>query len=115
MNWTALTDVAQLDTLRAESFDQPVLIYKHSTTCSISATALNRLERNWKDEEVGGLKTYHLDLLRYRPISRAVAEDFGIRHESPQVLLIHNGECVYDASHLSIGYPALKMQLGQLV
>ncbi|MCY7349474.1 MAG: bacillithiol system redox-active protein YtxJ [Cytophagaceae bacterium] len=108
MNWNLLTDVAQLDTLRAESFDQPVLIYKHSTTCSISATTLNRLERNWKTDEMGGVKAYHLDLLRHRALSRAVADYFGVQHESPQVLLIRNGECVYDASHFAIAYPAVK-------
>ncbi len=111
MTWHPLTDLAQLEILRAESFQQPVLIYKHSTTCSISATALNRLERNWNAGEMTHLKAYQLDLLRFRPISNAVAEQFDVRHESPQVLILRDGVCVYDASHLGISYPAVKAQV----
>ena len=59
MNWNTLTDVSQLENIKEESFKNPVLILKHSTTCSISATALNRLERNWKQDKVGDLKPYY--------------------------------------------------------
>lgn len=111
MTWHPLTDLSQLETLRAESFQQPILIYKHSTSCSISSTALNRLERAWNAQEVGHLKAYQLDLIRYRAVSNAVAAEFGVRHESPQVLILRDGVCVYDASHLGISYPAVKAQV----
>lgn len=111
MTWNPLTELSQLETLRAESFQQPVLIYKHSTTCSISATALNRLERAWNAQDMGHLKAYQLDLLRHRAVSNAVAAEFGVRHESPQVLILRDGVCVYDASHLGISYPAVKAQV----
>lgn len=111
MTWHPLTELSQLETLRAESFQQPILIYKHSTTCSISSTALNRLERAWNAREMEHLKAYQLDLLRYRAVSNAVAEAFGVRHESPQVLILRDGVCVYDASHLGISYPAVKAQV----
>ena len=48
------------------------------------------------------LPIYYLDLLRFRPLSAHIAEQFGIRHESPQLLLIQDGECRYDASHMGI-------------
>lgn len=105
MNWNKLTTDTQLDTIKAESASQPVLIFKHSTTCSISAMALSRMERNWSDE--AGIKPYILDLLANRPLSRAIAETFGVDHQSPQVLLIQNGECVYDNSHMGISFQAL--------
>jgi bacillithiol system protein YtxJ len=111
MTWHPLTDLAQLETLRAESFQQPILIYKHSTSCSISATALNRLERSWNAHEMTHLKAYQLDLLRYRPVSNAVAEQFEVAHESPQVLILRDGVCVYHASHFGISYPAVKAQV----
>lgn len=111
MTWHPLTDVSQLEILRAESFQQPVLIYKHSTSCSISSTALNRLERAWNAHEMADLKAYRLDLIRYRAVSNAVAAEFGVRHESPQVLILRDGACVYDASHLGISYPAVKAQV----
>jgi bacillithiol system protein YtxJ len=106
MNWHRLTNTAQLDQLIAESEEQPVLIFKHSTTCSISAMALSRMERNWSD--AAGIKPYYLDLLSYRPISNQIAETFGVQHQSPQVLLIQNGECVYDASHMAISFQTLQ-------
>jgi bacillithiol system protein YtxJ len=102
MNWEKLTDIAQLETIKTESAANPVLIFKHSTRCSISATAMARLERNWKSENPKGLKTYYLDLIAYRPVSAKIEADFHIEHQSPQVLLIKNGKCVYDASHMAI-------------
>lgn len=107
MNWNQLTDLSQLETIKEESKQQPILILKHSTTCSISSTALNRLERNWKQESVGELKPYYLDLLKFRPISNEIANTFGVEHQSPQVLLIQNGECIYNASHFDISFAEL--------
>ena len=101
--WQPLTQVEQLDALVQESHEHPVLIFKHSTSCSISAAAKSKLERQWSDAGLPAeAKLYYLDLLRYRPISGEIAERFGIRHESPQLLLIQNGECRYDASHMGI-------------
>jgi bacillithiol system protein YtxJ len=56
---------------------------------------------------------YYLDLLTYRPISNSVAEIFHIGHESPQVLVIRNGECIYDESHIGITMEGILEQSGQ--
>ena len=101
MEWNELTSVNQIEALVTLSATKPVLIFKHSTRCSISATALNRFERHYK---VGTIEPYFLDLLAYRDISDALAERFGVEHQSPQVLLISNGECIYTASHFEIDY-----------
>jgi bacillithiol system protein YtxJ len=114
MKWTALTSITQLEEIKEISKQQPVLLFKHSTRCSISATALSRLERSWKDEEMVPLKPYFLDLIAYRPVSNAIAEIFGVQHQSPQVLIIHKGECVYHTSHLDIAYSYLKSKVEQL-
>ncbi len=106
MNWNKLTSEAQLDAIKEESARQPVLIFKHSTSCSISAMALSRMERNWSEQL--GVKPYYLDLLANRPISNKVEQEFGIEHESPQVLLIKNGTCIYDASHMAISFAGLQ-------
>jgi bacillithiol system protein YtxJ len=108
MNWIALENEAQLAAIQNESEQTLVLIFKHSTSCSISATALGRLERNWKPEEMAEVKAYYLDLLSYRDLSRQIAQRFGIVHESPQVLIISKGQCVYHASHLGISYAEVK-------
>jgi bacillithiol system protein YtxJ len=114
MKWNILNNNTQLEEIKKISEEQPVVVFKHSTRCSISATALNRLERNWKEEEMSVVKPYFLDLLSYRPVSNAIAETFGVHHQSPQILVIHKGACVYHTSHMDISYPGLKAQLSQL-
>jgi bacillithiol system protein YtxJ len=107
MNWNKLQDSAQLQHIKEESAQQTVLIFKHSTTCSISRATLDRLERNWKEEEMKNLKPYYLDLLSFRSISNEIAHTFDVQHESPQVLVIKNGAVIYHNSHFGIDYKSL--------
>jgi bacillithiol system protein YtxJ len=111
MNWIPLTASNQLAEIKQQSNEQPVLLFKHSTTCSISKTSLNRLERNWKEEEMKGTKAYYLDLLTYRSISNEIAQLFGVEHQSPQVLIIQKGKSVFDRSHFDIDYSTIKNQI----
>ena len=83
----------------AKSQQKPQVIFKHSTRCSISAVALQRLQ---KAEQPSDIDFYFLDLIAHRDISNKVAQVFGVNHESPQVLLIKDGLCVFDESHLGI-------------
>ncbi len=111
MNWINLTDIEQIKTIVEESQHEAVLIFKHSTRCSISSTALNRLERAWNLENA---KAYYLDLIANRPISNALAEQFEVEHQSPQVLIIKNGNCVYHESHWDISYEGILPLLNEL-
>jgi bacillithiol system protein YtxJ len=111
MNWNKLTEENQLDEIKQESYNQPVMILKHSTTCSISATALSRLERAWNTDAAKDIKPYYLDLLKLRPISNKIAQEFDVDHESPQVLIIKNGKSVYNASHFDIRFDEIVKQL----
>ncbi len=99
MNWIDFTQEKQLDTIKEESKTKPVVIFKHSTRCSISSMAKSRLEREKTPE---GIIFYYLDLIKYRPISGKIAEEFQVHHESPQILVVKNGECIYDESHNGI-------------
>jgi bacillithiol system protein YtxJ len=99
MNWIPLTTEHQLTEIREASATKPVVIFKHSTRCSISAVAKSRLERAAAPEEIS---FYYLDLIKFRNISNRIEADFDVPHESPQVLLIRNGECIYDESHSGI-------------
>ena len=99
MNWIAFTEELQLAQIKEQSRLQPVVIFKHSTRCSISTMAKNRLERETPATDTS---FYYLDILRYRPISNRIAEVFHVHHESPQVLIIKNGECTYEESHNGI-------------
>ena len=111
MNWNELKEAKQLQNLTEESHQQPILIFKHSTSCSISRAALGRFERSWNDDEMKEVKPYFLDLLSYRAISKNVEDQFLVEHESPQVLLIRNGESVYNRSHLDIDYKNVRSEV----
>ena len=113
MNWIKLNSLKQLEEITHESQQNPVLIFKHSTTCSISHTALDRLERNYKTEEAGNLKSYFLDLLSHRDVSNAVAQKFGVVHESPQAIIIKKGKAFYSASHFEIDFKGIVKRLSQ--
>ncbi len=58
MNWIQLKTLQQLDEIKKESEEKPVLIFKHSTRCSISRMTLDRLERNWNTQEMVSVKPY---------------------------------------------------------
>lgn len=107
VNWIPLTEMSQLDEIKAESKTIPVMILKHSTRCSVSLMAKNTLDRNW-DIEQDKIKTYYLDLLKFRPISNQIAEEFNIHHQSPQILIIKNGICDYSATHSAIDVRSIK-------
>src|SRR6478735_4840636 len=101
MNWIKLEEEQELESIKDLSNSGPVIIFKHSTRCSISSTAISRLERSWNESEMANTKPYYLDLIAHRDISNKIENDFLVRHESPQVLVIKNGKCLYYASHLA--------------
>ena len=108
MNWIQLNSLQQLDDIRQKSKDKPQVIFKHSTRCSVSSMAKNRLERKEFPSEAD---FYYLDLIANRTISSQIEDDFKVYHESPQVLVIKNGECVYDESHSGINMDEIKEQV----
>ena len=109
MNWISLTEEAQLASIKSNSSQKPQVIFKHSTTCSISQMALGRFERATAPDTID---FYLLDLLNHRTLSEAIAEKFQVHHESPQVLLIKNEECIYDESHYGIMMDEIVEQAG---
>ena len=99
MKWIPLKIEAQLDEIKSnEGYS---LILKHSTRCSISAMAKRNFELSW-DELPSDARCYFLDLLNFRSLSSKIAEDFKIAHQSPQLLLIKDGECILELSHSDI-------------
>ncbi len=101
LHWIPLETIAGIEQLKARSHEVPCLIFKHSTRCNICTIAKYRLEDDW-DFGPAEMEAYYLDVVLFRPVSLQVAADFQVHHESPQVLLIVRGECIYDASHLDI-------------
>lgn len=111
MKWNELNNLQQLGQLLKDSHDKKVIIFKHSTRCSISRAALDRLERHWKQEELGEVQPYFLDLISYREISNQIQDVLNVDHESPQLILISKGAAVYHRSHFEIDYQDLKQQI----
>lgn len=96
MNWTSLDTAEQLNSIKQKPGYS--VIFKHSTRCSISMMAKRRFELDW-DRLPDEVPLYFLDLIQHRDISNQVASTFSVHHESPQLLLIKDGECILDQSH----------------
>jgi bacillithiol system protein YtxJ len=108
MNWIPLTNLEQLNGISdAEGYS---VIFKHSTRCSVSMMAKKRFEHDW-DAIPESTSVYFLDLISNREVSNAIAQKFSVHHESPQLLLIKNGECIYETSHGEISAEDLAEQI----
>ena len=108
MNWILLETIDQLAAIKqAPGYS---ILFKHSTRCSISMMAKKRFEFDW-DSLPAETSLYFLDLLKNRDISSAIATEFDVHHESPQLLLIKDGECIYEASHGEISAEATAEQM----
>jgi len=109
-NWYNLTEENMLEEIVEISFQKPVILFKHSIRCPISANAKDELQKNLdlKNTEV---IFYYLDLITYRNISNAITQKLAIPHESPQVIILKDGKPIYDASHWHIKAEDIKKLL----
>lgn len=105
MNWNNIQSTLQIDEAVEASHQKYQVIFKHSTTCPISSMAKMRLESKWDLDQVDA---HFLDLLNYRSVSNYIAEALEVHHESPQLILLKNGEVIYDSSHLDISVDEIK-------
>src|SRR5688572_19631956 len=107
MKWIKLTTEDQLQTLIEKSTHTPQVIFKYSNRCSVSDVARTRLEKKQAPSDVD---FYFLDIINYRSLSDRIAKEFGVRHESPQVLVIKKAERVFDESHMGIRMDEIEAQ-----
>ena len=101
MQWNSLSSLDEVQGLVEQSNTKPQVIFKHSVTCPISSMAKMRIEDKWHTIHAD-LDFHYLDLIRFRSISSHISESLNVHHESPQIILIKNGEVIYDASHFDI-------------
>ncbi len=101
MEWTALSTEGELNELIESSDTLLVCIFKHSTRCSISTMVRSRLENGWKAENDNTI-FYYLDVLKHRELSDRIADKFSITHQSPQLIILKNGNVAHHSSHTSI-------------
>ena len=95
--WQALTDVNQLNEIEKRSKTKTQVIFKHSTTCGISRMAMKQFVSVYELD--ANLDLYYLDLLSYREVSNETGYKFQVIHQSPQLLVIKNGNAIAHASH----------------
>jgi bacillithiol system protein YtxJ len=93
--FSRIKDEGLLEELVERSDREPVIVFKHSTSCPVSALAYEEMKR--VDREVN-----LVEVQNDREISRKIAERTGLKHESPQVILLRRGKAVWDASHWQI-------------
>ena len=109
MLWNELTSIDHLELIVTQSETQPVLIFKHSTRCSISRFALKQFEFEFDLQEA--ILPYYLDLLNYRDVSNEIANRFNVHHQSPQVIVLKNREVIYHESHEGIAVSELRKRV----
>ena len=105
--WIHLNAISQIDTIKTKSVKVPQVIFKHSTTCGISRMVLNMFTDTFNLDS-DQIDLYYLDIHSQREISNRIELDFGVRHESPQLLIIKNGESTFNISHGAIADIDLK-------
>lgn len=99
--WKEIGSEEELNAAIAESTEKKVAIFKHSTRCFISKTVLKNFEKEVANSDKN-VSYYFLDLIAHQDLSNKIADDFGVTHQSPQLIVLDNGKAVADASHQSI-------------
>lgn len=107
--YSRLKSVSEIEDLMAQSHHRPVMFFKHSLTCPISTAGFRQYESFLADQSEDDTTIYTLiEIQKARDVSNEVARRTGVKHESPQALLVRDGEVRWHASHWSIQSDALK-------
>lgn len=107
VNWIPLNDLDVIEEAIALSYEKPVVLFKHSTRCSISRFALKQFENEY-DFSKEQMEPFFLDLLNHRDISNEIATRFNIEHQSPQMIVLKGGVAVFSSTHSDIEAGILK-------
>ncbi|WP_431030346.1 bacillithiol system redox-active protein YtxJ [Lysinibacillus sp. LZ02] len=105
MNYKEIMDINQWQQILATSNEQPIVVFKHSTTCPISAAAY----REFASVELQ--EAYLVKVIEHRDVSNEIAKDLQVQHASPQAIVIQSGQATWQATHYKITANALKEAL----
>jgi len=111
---THLQHLEDLDALLEESSNRPLLLFKHSLSCGTSYEALDELIDHINDQRLPA-RYAMITVQTHRDLSTAVAKRLGVRHETPQALLIRDGRVVWSASHFRVTGGALETAIKQQI
>jgi bacillithiol system protein YtxJ len=107
---TPISGIDELDVALRESRQRPLLLFKHSYSCGISAEALDELLSHLAEKD-DDARYAMVTVQTHRDVSNAIASRLGIRHETPQALLVRDGQVVWSASHFRVNASAIKKAL----
>lgn len=110
--WNDLDNISQIKAAISASEHRPQLIYKHSSRCSVCFFAKKQVEEipeTMREQ----LDLYFVDVIGWREVSDAIAEEFSITHESPQLLIIYDRAVVWHGSHREIQSNVITDKLGE--
>tara|TARA_B100000768_G_scaffold181967_1_gene207823 strand:- start:6065 stop:6397 length:333 start_codon:yes stop_codon:yes gene_type:complete len=110
MTWKKIESLVDLNEAMEESRNKKVILFKHSTRCSVSMMAKKSLEMSW-DISLDEVQPYFLDLIKYRNVSNEISAKLEVIHQSPQLIGVNNEEIFYHASHSAISVESLKSAL----
>ncbi len=111
--YSRLSSVSEIDELMAKSHDQPVVFFKHSLTCPISTAGFQEYQNFLAAQPADDATIYTLiEIQNARDVSGELARRTGVKHESPQALVVNHGEVTWHASHWSIRVDALTIAIG---
>lgn len=110
--WALVTTPEDWANIVSKSEAAPVVVFKHSPRCAVSRMALSTFEKEWDD--AGNTDVYMLPVLEAREVSNQIAREVEVRHESPQLLLLHKGKAAGHWSHQHIDAATVQRQLALL-
>ena len=99
-DWIPLLEMNQLNEIINNSVTKTQIIFKHSTRCGVSRGVIKQFEKQY--ENTKNIDFYFLDLITFRAISNAIAQNFNLEHQSPQLIVLKNKKVIAHASHYAI-------------
>ncbi|GKU77914.1 bacillithiol system redox-active protein YtxJ [Paenibacillus sp. L3-i20] len=102
MTYREITSIDEWNSALEQSSTRPIVVFKHSTTCPVSANAHDEFNNYLKSTPREDIDYLFVKVIESRPISNQIAENTGVKHESPQIIYIDKGAKVWTASHWSI-------------
>jgi len=112
-NYQEITSPAELAELLRLSAEQPVLVFKHSSSCGLSQRAFGEFERYLQSPESQAVRNFLIVVQKARDVSNQIANLLSVEHESPQAILIRGGQAIWNDSHLALKSEKLKLAVSQ--
>lgn len=108
INWNEINSLEQWNEVFDRSNEKPLFVFKHSTTCPISADALQQFQQYLESEPNKEIDYVLVKVIEARPVSNQIAADIRVKHESPQAIIIDKKQAKWNASHWKITNKSIK-------